>query len=277
MRTKTKLASCNTLALEPAKLLAAVARAIADDRCTETRLCDCFAARQPHQNATCLRGSQHKQQRRRGPPTQATQATMVEPKKMKVAELRAALAERGLSTDGLKAVLVDRLQLALDEEEFGLDEPAAAAPAPSPEKAPAAPSPKAAAKPPSPKAPAPPPAPVPEPAAPEPAPVATEELSELEKKKAARAARFGIPLYVAPKDKKQQDKKKKKKRAERFGLPDPDADEAKKKARKERFEDPRAKEEAAKKAARAERFKDPAVKANEAKLKARAERFAPPS
>ena len=37
---------------------------------------------------------------------------MVEPKKMKVAELRAALAERGLSTDGLKAVLVDRLQLA---------------------------------------------------------------------------------------------------------------------------------------------------------------------
>ena len=39
---------------------------------------------------------------------------MVEPKKMKVAELRAALAERGLSTDGLKAVLVDRLQLALD-------------------------------------------------------------------------------------------------------------------------------------------------------------------
>jgi len=31
------------------------------------------------------------------------------PKKLRVAELRAALAERGLSTDGLKAVLLDRL------------------------------------------------------------------------------------------------------------------------------------------------------------------------
>ena len=31
------------------------------------------------------------------------------PKKLRVAELRAALAERGLSTDGQKAVLLDRL------------------------------------------------------------------------------------------------------------------------------------------------------------------------
>ena len=37
------------------------------------------------------------------------------PKKLRVAELRAALAERGLSTDGLKAVLLDRL-LACDAE-----------------------------------------------------------------------------------------------------------------------------------------------------------------
>ena len=49
----------------------------------------------------------------------------LKPKKMKVADLRAALQERGLSTDGFKAVLADRLQVVLDEAEFGLDEPAA--------------------------------------------------------------------------------------------------------------------------------------------------------
>jgi SAP domain-containing ribonucleoprotein len=47
--------------------------------------------------------------------------TAINPKKMKVSELRAELEKRGLNANGLKSELVQRLELALDEEEFGSD------------------------------------------------------------------------------------------------------------------------------------------------------------
>ena len=123
-------------------------------------------------------------------PTQA----MVEPKKLKVVELRAELRRRGLAADGLKAVLVDRLQAALDEEEFGLSAEVAPAPSPVPEPAPS-PVPEPAAEP---AAPAPPePGPAALPPAPavlgeeEPAPPVSAQVRAARALRAQRAAAAG--------------------------------------------------------------------------------------
>ena len=103
----------------------------------------------------------------------------VQPKKLKVAELKEELASRGLSTSGLKEELIARLEQALDAEALGepLDDGAAAASAPAPVPAPAAPAPT--------------PAPVPAPAAPNAVP-ASSAASSLTSQPAAPAGGAGV-------------------------------------------------------------------------------------
>ena len=124
-------------------------------------------------------------------PTQA----MVEPKKLKVVELRAELRRRGLAADGLKAVLVDRLQAALDEEEFGLSAEVAPAPSPVPESAPSPVPEPAAEQATAPAAAAPLPEPVP--ASPPPAPPVSAQVRAARALRAQRAAAAGPEPTVA--------------------------------------------------------------------------------
>jgi SAP domain-containing ribonucleoprotein len=156
-------------------------------------------------------------------------------KKMKVSELRDALKERGLSTEGLKGDLVNRLEAYLEEQEFALpgegsdlsptptgaakpavEEPAVPAPAleetkeAAKEKAELEKETATAGTEPS-------PAPV-VPPEPTKAAAATTKTSEnqrsemtFEEKRAARAARFGIPMVetkkTTPKKRPQNEKK----------------------------------------------------------------------
>lgn len=123
---------------------------------------------------------------------------------MKVAELKEELEKRGLSTVGLKSELVHRLECALDEEEFGVGEPAAAAASGGAAEA-------AAGEPTEEDAEAVEESAEAEADTPPVAPATTGEVSDAEKKKLDRAARFGIPVVeakaaAAPKGKGEKNK-----------------------------------------------------------------------
>lgn len=209
-------------------------------------------------------------------PGRLKQLTMLleDAKKLKVQELKDALAARGLDTTGLKAVLLERLEEALRAP--GGAEGTASAQTPAAEEA-ATPELAAATGPAAPSA-----APAEVKAAPKAAQLSSaalqKSLSEEEKKK-LREQRFGAPgaggtsIGALGKVDVAEEILKRKERAKKFGLPVPvfaAEEEMKKVQRRERFGLPPSKEEQAKLDAeqRAAVAKD-----LEEKMKARAGRF----